>query len=156
MTRLLGRKWWLLVLAIAAATFVTGRLGLLLSLPPGYATAVFPPAGIALACLLLYGDRVWAGIWLGAFCVYLSLLVDLGESGPLKLTAIAAAIATGSSVQAVSGAWLVRRFVGFPHPLDTERAVVTFLGLGGALSCGIGATVGASTLWLAGLVPGWS
>ena len=56
----------------------------------------------------------------------------------------------------MSGAWLVRRFVGFPHPLDTERAVVTFLGLGGPLSCGIAATVGASTLWLAGLVPGQS
>ncbi|MGH8571420.1 MAG: CHASE domain-containing protein, partial [Gammaproteobacteria bacterium] len=158
MARPRGRKWWLLVLAIAAAGFVTGRLGLLLALPPGYATAVFPPAGIALACLLVYGDRVWAGIWLGSFCVYLSLLidlgVDLGESGPLRLTTIAAAIATGSSVQAVSGAWLVRRFVGFPHPLDTERAVVTFLGLGGPLSCAIAATVGASTLWLAGLVPG--
>jgi CHASE1-domain containing sensor protein len=156
MTRPLWQKWWLLVLVIAAANFVTGRLGLLLSLPPGYATAVFPPAGIALASLLVYGDRVWAGIWLGSFCVYLSLLVDLGESGALKLTAMAAAIATGSSVQAVSGAWLVRRFVGFPHPLDTERAVVTFLGLGGPLSCGIAATVGASTLWLAGLVPGAS
>jgi CHASE1-domain containing sensor protein len=156
----LWRKWWLLVLAIAAANFVTGRLGLMLALPPGYATAVFPPAGIALTCLLLYGDRVWTGIWLGSFCVYLSLLidlgVDLGESGPLKLTAIAAAIATGSSVQAMSGAWLVRRFVGFPHPLDTERAVVTFLGLGGPLSCGIAATVEASTLWLAGLIPGSS
>ncbi|MGH8563839.1 MAG: CHASE domain-containing protein [Gammaproteobacteria bacterium] len=154
----MGRKWWLLVPAIAAAYFVTGRLGLMLALPPGYATAVFPPAGIALACLLVYGDRVWSGIWLGSFCVYLSLLVDLGvdlgESGPLKLTAIAAAIATGSSVQALSGAWLVRRFVGFPHPFDTERAVATFLGLGGPLSCGIAATVGASTLWLAGLVPG--
>ncbi len=158
MARPLGRKWWLLVLAMAVANFVAGRLGLMLALPPGYATAVFPPAGIALACLLLYGDRVWAGIWLGSFCIYLSLLldlgVDLGESGPLKLTMIAAAIATGSSLQAVSGAWLVRRFVGFPHPLDTERAVVTFLGLGGPLSCGIAATVGASTLWLAGLVPG--
>lgn len=62
---------------------------------------------------------------------YLSFLVDLGESGPFNLTVIAAAIAIGSSVQAVSGAWLVRRFVGFPHPFDTERAVVTFLGLGG-------------------------
>ena len=160
MTRPLGRKWWLLVLAIAAANFVTGRLGLMLALPPGYATAVFPPAGIALACLLVYGDRVWPGIWLGSFCVYLSLLldlgVDLGESGPIRLLTIAAAIATGSSVQAVSGAWLVRRFVGFPHPLDTERTVLTFLGLGGPLSCGIAATVGASTLWLAGLVPGES
>ena len=160
MARLLWRKWWLLVLAIAAANFVTGRLGLMLALPPGYATAVCPPAGIALAYLLVYGDRVWAGIWLGSFCVYLSLLIDLGidlgESGPFKLTVIAAAIATGSSVQAVSGAWLIRRFVGFPHPLDTERAVLTFLGLGGPLSCGIGATVGASTLWLAGLVPGES
>ena len=109
MARPLGRKWWLLVLAIATANFVTGRLGLMLALPPGYVTAVFPPAGIALACLLLYGDRVWAGIWLGSFCIYLiylSLLVDLGESGPLKLTAIAAAIASGSSVQAVSGARL--------------------------------------------------
>jgi len=154
MARPLWRKWWVLVLAIAAANFVTGRLGLMLALPPGYATVVFPPAGIALACVLLYGDRVWTGIWLGSFCVYLSLLVDLGESGPLKLTTIAAAIATGSSVQAVSGAWLVRRFVGFPHPLDTERAVVTFLGLGGPLSCGIAATVGASILWLAGLLPG--
>ena len=133
MARPLWGKWWLLVLAIAAANFVTGRLGLMLALPPGYAAAVYPPAGIALACLLVYGDRVWAGIWLGSFCVYLSLLVDLWESGPLKLTVIAAAIATGSSVQAVSGAWLVRRFVGFPHPLDTERAVLTFLGLGGPL-----------------------
>ncbi|MGH8568096.1 MAG: MASE1 domain-containing protein, partial [Gammaproteobacteria bacterium] len=158
MARPFGRKWWLLVLAIAAADFVTGRLGLMLALPPGHATAVFPPAGIALACLLVYGDRVWVGIWLGSFCVYLpllfDLLADLGESGALRLTAIAAAIATGSSIQALSGAWLVRRFVGFPHPFDTERAVVTFLGLGGPLCCGIAATVGASTLWLAGLVPG--
>ena len=32
---------------LALAYVVTGRLGLLLSVPPGYATAIFPPAGIA-------------------------------------------------------------------------------------------------------------
>lgn len=34
---------------LAVAYYVSGKLGLLLALPPGYATAVFPPSGIALA-----------------------------------------------------------------------------------------------------------
>ena len=37
------------VILVAAAYFITGRLGLLLAIPPGYATAVWPASGIALA-----------------------------------------------------------------------------------------------------------
>lgn len=42
---------------MAAAYWISGRLGLLLAIPPGYATAVWPPSGIALACLLIFGYR---------------------------------------------------------------------------------------------------
>lgn len=48
-----GGFWRLL--GLAAAYIAAGRLGLLLAIPPGYATAIFPPAGIALAALLVEG-----------------------------------------------------------------------------------------------------
>ena len=61
-------RWWVVVLALAAVYLVTARLGLLLALPPEKkATAVWPPSGIALAALLLFGQRFWPGVWLGAF-----------------------------------------------------------------------------------------
>jgi len=42
--------------AMAAAYYVVGRLGLLLAIPPGYATAVWPASGIALAGVLYCSD----------------------------------------------------------------------------------------------------
>lgn len=42
------------ILGVAAAYFVTAKISLLLAIPPGYATAVWPAAGIALAAALLY------------------------------------------------------------------------------------------------------
>lgn len=54
---------------LAAIYFVAGKLGLSLALVNPSATAVWPPAGIALAALLVLGYRVWPGILLGAFLV---------------------------------------------------------------------------------------
>src|SRR5262249_25646339 len=56
-----------LISGIAAAYWATGRLALLLAIPPGYATAIWPPAGLAFAAILLCGARVWPGIVLGSF-----------------------------------------------------------------------------------------
>src|SRR5712692_4425595 len=57
------------VTLIAVAYFVAARLSLAVAIPPGYATAVWPPSGIALAAVLLLGNRIWLGIWLGASLV---------------------------------------------------------------------------------------
>src|SRR6186997_3220402 len=54
------------LLLLAAVYFIAAKLSLTLAIPPGYATAVWPPSGIALAALLLFGRGVWPGIWLGA------------------------------------------------------------------------------------------
>jgi integral membrane sensor domain MASE1 len=143
-----------LVLAVAAAYCVTGRLGLLMAIPPGYATPVWPPSGIALAAILLYGYAVWPGIVLG------SLLVNIGTSfdtttvmALLKSVALAMSIGVGAALQAMVGAFLVRRFVGFPTPLIQEKAIGAFLGLGGPVSCVVNATVGVTTLVAGGVSP---
>ena len=55
------------VAAIAAAYYASGKLGLALAFATGSVTAVWPPTGIALAAVVLWGYRVWPGVALGAF-----------------------------------------------------------------------------------------
>ena len=64
-------RYLLAVFMLAVAYGVTGKLGLLLATPPGYATAIWPPSGLALAALLVWGYRVWPGIALGSFLINL-------------------------------------------------------------------------------------
>jgi integral membrane sensor domain MASE1 len=143
-----------IVLGTAAAYYVTGRLGLLLAIPPGYATAIWPPSGIALTACLLYGSGVWPGIVLG------SVLVNIGTSFTaatvaqlLASVALATSIGLGASLQALLGAYLIRRYVGFPSALIREREIGAFLVLGGPISCLVNATIGVTTLWFGGVIP---
>jgi signal transduction histidine kinase len=71
----------------------------------------------------------------------------------LKGLALPTSIGFGAALQAVVGAYLVRRVVGFPNPLIRERDIGTFLGLGGPVSCLINATIGATSLLIAGKIP---
>src|SRR5437879_7481842 len=57
------------VVLLAAAYFSAAKLALLVAIPPGYATAVWPPSGIALASALVRGNGIWPGVWLGASLV---------------------------------------------------------------------------------------
>src|SRR2546425_8837279 len=66
-------RYLLHVLFLAAAYVFSGWLGSLLAVPPGYATAVFPAAGVALAALLLYGAPLAPGVWLGSFAINLAI-----------------------------------------------------------------------------------
>jgi integral membrane sensor domain MASE1 len=62
-------------LAVAASYYATGRLGLLRQLAVGDAvvTPVWPPTGLAVACLLVLGLRAVPGIVLGALFVIMSI-----------------------------------------------------------------------------------
>jgi PAS domain S-box-containing protein len=143
-----------LVSGIAAAYWATGRLALLLAIPPGYATAIWPPAGIAFAAILLYGARVWPGIVLGSFLVNVWTAFDATTVVALLTSlALPTSLGLGTALQALVGVWLVRRVVGFPTALDQGRQVAAFLLLGGPVSCLLGATWGVTSLLAVGLIP---
>jgi signal transduction histidine kinase len=55
----------LAVALLAGAYYLAGRLGLELGYLDGAVTAVWPPAGLGLAVLFLYGIRLWPGIVIG-------------------------------------------------------------------------------------------
>ncbi|MBT9529817.1 MAG: CHASE domain-containing protein, partial [Pseudomonas sp.] len=59
---------------------------------------------------------------------------------------VALSIAVGSSLQCLLASWLIRRWVGFPNPLSSERSIFLLLLIGGPLTCMLSASVGSFTL----------
>src|SRR5881392_3529015 len=120
-------RWLGSILVIAAIYFIAGKLGLLLAISPGYATAVSPAAGLALGCLLLFGNRAWPGVIIGSFLVHFWTSLDTATFGAIvKSVAVPALIGGAAALQALAGAFLVRRFVGIPTALATEKEVARF------------------------------
>ncbi|HYO13989.1 MAG TPA: MASE1 domain-containing protein [Thermoanaerobaculia bacterium] len=130
--------------ALAAVYFATGRIGLLLPIVQDNVTLLWAPSGIALASVLLFGPRLWPGIFLGAFLVNLSTAAPAG---------VALATATGNTLEALAGLWLLREVAGFQTSLERVRDVLalTVLAAGGAPI--VGATFGATSLFLGGVLP---
>lgn len=142
------------ILLLALAYVLAGRLALLLAIPPGFATAIFPPVGIALAAVLIWGYPLLLGVFLGSTLLNLSISADsLAQLGSGHLW-VASGIALGTCLQCLTASWLIRRLLGFPNALVDERSIFMLLVLGGPLSCLLSASVGPWVLYQAGLIPG--
>ena len=142
---LLERLHWLpRALLLALAYVGIGKLALLMAIPPGHATAVWPGAGLALVATFLWGQRAAAGIGVGAFA--LNVAPSLGTLDASTGALIAGGIAVGTWLQAIVSARLLRLALQERDDLVEERDIVRFLLLGGPLGCVISASVGTLTL----------
>jgi signal transduction histidine kinase len=129
-------------LAVAAlGYFGLAVLGLELASAAPQVSVVWPASGAALALLLFRGRRLWPAIVAGAFAA------NLATGAPL---AAAATIAGGNALEAVLGATLAARF-GLNPDLRRLRDVVLLFALIALLSPVPSATIGVTTLCLAGL-----
>jgi signal transduction histidine kinase len=130
-------------LALAAVYTVLAKLGLMMDAVSGFATLVWAPTGLSLAALLLLGPEVWPGVALGA------LAANLWNGAPIL---VAASIAVGNTLEAVLGAWALRRIPGFRPSLDRLVDALALVVLAAVASTAVSATVGTGSLWLGGLV----
>jgi CHASE1-domain containing sensor protein len=114
---------------------------------------VWPASGVALAGTLLFGYRVWPGILLGSFLTNLPTSLDTTSTASiLNTAALAASIGVGASLQAIVGAFLIRRFTQYPIEFVGARDIIKFLLLGGPVSCLVNATWGVTSLLLGGVI----
>jgi signal transduction histidine kinase len=132
---------------------VLGALGLLLAIPPGYASPVFPAAGLAVAAVLCHGNRILPGVWLGSFLLNVGLSFSHGTFN-FKTVVVAAMLGLGAMAQAYVAKLLIARWQPetWRH-LETELDIALFMGITGPLACFTAATMGVTTLCLAGIVP---
>jgi signal transduction histidine kinase len=136
--------YWAAIPLVAIAYAGVAAISLALAIPPGYASAVWPPAGIALAACLAFGTQIWPGVLLGAAIANLGVI---GTTVPVAL-----AIGAGNAAEAALTAVLIQRFVGLRHRFERPAVVWKFAAI--AFGCALlAATNGVATLALAGQVP---
>ncbi|MFI7296038.1 MASE1 domain-containing protein [Streptomyces sp. NPDC050121] len=127
-------------LAVALSYYAAGRLGLMRELVVEGAvfTPIWPPTGVAVACLLIFGLRAWAGIAFGALLVIMSLT-------SLHPTVIGTLV--GNTAAPVC-AYLMLRKVGFRNDLARLRDGLALVFLGALTAMLLSSTVGVGLLVL--------
>lgn len=126
--------------AVLTITYaVVARLGLGVEALGGLASLVWPPTGVALAALVIFGTRLWPGVTLGA------LIANVGAGAP---AGVATGIAVGNTLEAVLAATIILRTPGFDRGLGTLRSVAAVV-----LSA-LGTTVVSATVGVASMLGG--
>ncbi|MDR0673124.1 MAG: EAL domain-containing protein [Zoogloeaceae bacterium] len=112
---------------------------------PGYVLPIFPPAGIALAALIIYGKWLWPGVLLGAATLEVVLILHLGvPHGWWGLMGLPPVIL----LQTLTGYWLTRSLPG-----SKMRHMLRLLFMAAPLSCLIGAVPAMALMGVSGMIP---
>jgi signal transduction histidine kinase len=131
------------LVTLAACYIAAARVGLEVNAVSGFATLVWAPSGIALASLVVFGSRLWPGVWVGA------IVANFLTGAPWP---VALGIATGNTIEALVGAYALRSFPRFERSLDRVADVLALIGFAAVLSTTFSATIGLVSLRLGGLV----
>jgi signal transduction histidine kinase len=128
---------------LAITYFAVAVLGLQLDAVSGFASLVWPASGIALYALLRGGLGLAPAVAAGAFAA------NLWNGAPAL---VALAIGAGNALEATIATLVLRR-IGFRSQLERVRDAIALLAIGALLSTAVSATIGVTSLWLAGIVP---
>ena len=138
---------WVGIVLLAAVYFLAARLGLKLDAVGGFASPVWPPTGIAIAALGLFGTRLWPGIALGA------LAANFAAGAPALA---ACGMAAGNTLEALFAIALMRGPQGLRASFDRIGETLRFVLLGAALAPVVSASFGVVSGYLGGVIPGVS
>lgn len=131
------------LVAIGVTYFVLAKGGLALASVHPSATPIWPPTGLALAAVLLWGYRTWPAIFIAA------VIANATTAGSI---ATAIAIATGNTLEAVVGAYLVNRWSRGRHTFSRPNSVAKFALICIVVATPISASIGLTSLATAGYI----
>lgn len=131
-----------IVVGIGLVYFAAGKLGLSLAFVNASASPVWPPTGIAIAAVLLFGPMALPAIFGGA------LFTNLTTAGNLSTSL---AIAAGNTLEAFVAAWLITRFANGKRAFQSPRDVFAFAIIVVFIATPVSATIGVAALMAAGL-----
>ena len=127
---------------LAACYYAAAKIGLRLAYLHGSVTALWPPVGVGIAALVLYGPRLWPGIVIGD-------LMAGDYSSPLGTVF---GQTTGNTLEVVVAAILLRRMIGSRTGLERVGDVFALVAAAAAGTL-ISAAFGTTSLRLGNVIP---
>lgn len=131
------------LVAIGAIYFALAKGGLALASIHPSATPIWPPTGVALAVVLLRGYRIWPAIFTAA------MVANATTAGSV---ATSIAIATGNSLEAVVGAYLINQWSDGCNTFSTPNSVAKFALICIVIATPISASIGLTSLATVGYI----
>jgi signal transduction histidine kinase len=131
------------LVAIGVIYFALAKGGLALASINPSATPIWPPTGVALAAVLLWGYRTWPAIFTAA------VIANATTAGSV---ATAIGIATGNSLEAVVGAYLINRWSNGCNTFSRPNSVAKFALICFVIATPISASIGLTSLATAGYI----
>ncbi len=128
------------VIVLAFVYHFAAELGLLMAHVQPNTSPVWPPTGIAIAALLLFGRKYWPGIAIGV------MLATVLKDNPIN---VSLGLAVGNTLEALVVSYLITRFLQFHNSMDRIQDVIGFTILC-AVSTTISASIGVVTLLITG------
>lgn len=128
------------ILVLAVIYHLAARVGLSMAYVQANTSPVWPPTGIGLAALLIFGYRLWPGISLGV------LIGSLLTGAPFSL---ALGITIGNTLEALVAVYFLKKFVSIHNEIDRIQDVVGLV-LVSLVCTTIGASIGSVTLMVTG------
>ena len=105
------KNTFVLTFSLAAAYFCTGYLSNFLLAIDGYAVASWPPSGIALAGLLLFGYRAALGVFIGAILTNLIHLNSVSDILQWHVFLQAISVSFAALLQALVGRYFIVKVI---------------------------------------------
>ncbi len=147
-------KYILQVIGVAIVYYTVARLGLLLAFQNTNASPVWPPSGFAFAAIFPLGKRMWPGIFIGDLCVNLITFSVSKPVDSLTILMVSSLIAIGNTLEALTGFFLYRRFIGERNSLDHVADIFQFVFIV-FFMCLVSALIGPTSSCVLGITP-WS
>ncbi len=144
------QKHWHHIALTAVLFYVAGRLMFPFTWSQSNAGAVWPPAGIGLGAVLLWGNAVLPGIYLAELVLHIEIY-HISDTPAKQAVFFLAPLV--NVLRSWLGGELVKRYAGFPNILVTIRANLTFFLWGGLVAALFPAMLSTAALYVTDVIP---
>ncbi|BCE02831.1 CHASE domain-containing protein [Marinicellulosiphila megalodicopiae] len=143
-----------IIMVALVGYIIAGKLGLMLAIPPGFASAVWPASGLAFALMVIFKNRsVLIGVFLGSFLINFSVINPSFSNISFSQCVVPLGIAIGSTLQAYLTSQLFNFLFTRNKKFGNAKFIVLLMLMAVPIGCFVAPSVAVSLLFYMQIVP---